>query len=599
MDGMTGVVRVTGKVLGTAGTQVLSNNIECYENTIPNMLTDRLRNSKFSGPECPQTGVAAEWETRGNGMQGMVCKLVPGQYLSGRESQMIQNFMEHDQAGILQVGVPVRAGERFEVELWARAQYRPVEVTFELKMPGQSGQTCTVNVDQAHWHRVTCEIESPGEGDATFFIVIPGDSRLIIDQVHLRPVGEGPVSQALLDAFDQFPCPVLRFPGGCASCTYHWEHSVGPVHLRPVVDDPVFKYKMHYDFGTDEYLQLCVDKGMRPFITLNTTTATPEDAVGWAAYIRAWYLERDLPVPAAYFGVGNENYGTWELGHMTGQMYVEQLRAFVPGLREVYPEARIAAIGEFSSKGLRDAYTTPWRSLLLEVPELFDMLIVTRYAWGSDDGTMAEKMAAVADRVGEKREDLSQQVQTIRDSGLDCTMGIVEWNYWTRASHNDHEGFFEPNDIRHCLYGAGLINSFCRLGEILEVANYYSLVNTMGMIHSHIGEVEYSDMVKVMNLYADALPGEVLDVEVDAPMVSDSNAALDACFLRKDDKTYGFLVHFGEQDLTVNLESVGKIEAATGITADDILVPVETYTPATEGTTVTLKPRTVVRVICN
>ena len=55
-------IRATGGLLGRAGHQLLSNNIEAYENTIPSMLSDRLRNPKFSGPENAQTGLAAEWE---------------------------------------------------------------------------------------------------------------------------------------------------------------------------------------------------------------------------------------------------------------------------------------------------------------------------------------------------------------------------------------------------------------------------------------------------------------------------------------------------------------------------------------------------------
>ena len=137
---------------------------------------------------------------------------------------------------------------------------------------------------------------------------------------------------------------------------------------------------------------------------------------------------------------------------------------------------------------------------------------MTRYAYAKDTADLNLSMQRVADNVTDKANDLAQQAQTIRDANLSCKMGIVKWNFWTRASHNDHEGFREPNDIRHCLYAAGYINAFSRQGDIMEVANYYSLVNTMGMIQVHDGEVEITDVAKVLNLYAVALPGEVLDV---------------------------------------------------------------------------------------
>jgi alpha-L-arabinofuranosidase len=596
-------IRATGDLLGRAGEQLLANNIEAYETTIPAMLSDRLRNPKFAGPENLQTGIAAEWEPCGNGMTGLACRLVPGMYLSGREAQLIHHYAQHGGAGIVQAGVQVRAGEEFEVELWARAHHHPVTVSVELRLPGQQSPATSKGellVDLAHWQRRTCRLTAPGTGSAYFQLSIPGDCRVVIDQIHLRPVGQSHVSQELLDAFGQFPCPVLRFPGGCVTCTYHWEHGTGPVHLRPVCDDPVFKYKLHYDFGTDEYLDLCVAKGIRPFITLNTTTATPEQAAAWAAYVRNWYASRGLAIPVAYFMFGNENYGTWEIGHMTGAMYVAQLREFVPPVRAAYPEAKMLAIGEFDAYGLRDGEKTPWRRLVIEgAADLFDMLVVTRYSWGSDSLPLAESLHCVADNVADKAADLQCQAQSIRDAKLDCTMGIVEWNYWTRASHNDHAGFYEPNDIRHCLYAAGFLNAFCRLGEIMEVANFYSLVNTMGMLHVHDGQLQLSDLVKVFNLYAPALPGEVLALEVDAPALTDKSKAVDANFLRTGDAMYGFLINFSATDSAeVSLEGVGAIREARGLSATAILEPVTEFVPDVTGAIITLPPMALVRVRC-
>lgn len=594
-------VKATGRILGRAGKQVLSQNIEAYENTVPAMLSDRLRNPKFSGPENPQTGIAAEWEPNNNTMIGLTCRLLPGMYMSGREAQLLHNYTESYTNGILQAGVPVRQGETFEVEIWARAQRRPVQATVELRLPGmRSADNCSghLSFDHGHWHRRTCSIKSPGTGSAYFTISIPGDSTLVIDQVHLRPAGEGHVSRALLDAFGKFPCPVLRFPGGCATCTYHWEHGTGPVELRPVCDDPVFKYKMQYDFGTDEYLELCAANNIRPLITLNTTTATPRDAAAWAAYVRNWYLSRKIPVPAAYFMFGNENYGVWEIGHMTGEMYAAQLREFVPPVRRAYPEARMLAIGEFESGGIRESQKTPWRSVVIEkAADLFDTLVVTRYSGAHHNMPLTESMKCVANDVAAKEADLQVQAESIRAAGLNRTIGIVEWNYWTQASHNDHAGFYEPNDIRHCLYAAGYINAFCRQGEMLETANFYSLVNTMGMIHVRNGEAAFSDLAKVFSLYEPALPGDVMELEFEAPALTENSRMINACFIRKDSSVFGFLVNFSpDTEAEVSLAGLGTVTEAKGITAEAILTPVTAIAPKTGGTSVLMPPMSFVRV---
>lgn len=591
----------TGRTLGRAGVQLLGNNLEAYQNTFPSLLSNRLRNPKFSGPENPQTGIAAEWEPWGNGMQGIFCRLIPGMYLSGREAQLIQNFRETGWGGIVQAGVPVRPGEVYEVEVWGRAQSRPLEVAMDLSLPGQAppeASKAVVLCRHAHWHQMRCRIESPGKGAAHFRICVPGDSRLVLDQVHLRPAGDPPVSPALMRAMGNLPCPVLRFPGGCVSCTYHWEHGIGPVHLRPVCDDPVFKYKVHYDFGTDEYLDLCMACGIRPCITLNTSTSTPEEAAAWAAYIRERYVGKGLLAPPAYFIIGNENYGTWEIGHMTGEMYAAQLHAFVPAVRAAYPEARILAIGEIQSDGLREGYRTPWRSVVMEqAAGLFDMLVVTRYAWGRDLPTLAENLQGVAERVAEKAQDIREQAGAIRQAGLGCTLGVVEWNYWTRASHNDHAGFFEPNDIRHCLYAAGLLNAFARMGGILELANYYSLVNTMGMIHLRAGELTLSDVVKVFDLYAPALPGEVLELGCDCPMLAAGVPALDVMAVKGDRGLFAFLVNYrADVPAEVDLSALGTPLEARGLRADSILEQVQEVSPQARGTRLTVPSAALVRV---
>ena len=600
---MKTTISVTDKRVARATELIIGNNIEAYENTVPRMLSNRLRNPKFAGPGNHQTGIAPEWEPIGNTMQTFSARLIPGVYLSGREAQQIHNFSETSMQGILQHGVTVRKGERYEVEIWARAQHRPVVATVCLHFSGHEVPKASqgeLSIDHAHWHRRTCLIDAPGDGHAYFKITIPGDSRIIIDQIHLRPVGQTHVSQEMLDAFDAFPCPILRFPGGCATCTYHWEHGTGPVHLRPVCDDPVFKYKMHYDFGTDEYLELCVARKMTPQITLNTTTATPEDAAAWAAYVRQWYASRKLPIPAAYFMFGNENYGTWEMGHMTGEMYVAQLREFVPAVRAAYPEARMMAIGQVMSGGIRSGQATQWRDVVIkEAADLFDVLVVTRYAWAKDTLDISATMGVVADNVDYVTNDLAEQVKIVRDAKLSCKIGIVEWNLWTRASHNDHEGFYEPNDIRHCLYAAGYINAFSRQGDMMEVANYYSLVNTMGMIHVHDGAVEISDVAKVFNLYADALPGDVLDITYAAPELTEKSKTIDANVIRTKKGAYVFITNYSAtQSMTATLDGVGEIQEARGIKAKAILTPVTEFTPICKDTAVTVPPMSFVRIVC-
>jgi len=595
---MQTTLRSTGNIQHHASELLLGNNIEAYENTIPSLLSDRLRNPKFAGPEHHQTGLAPEWEPCGNNMPGYICKLVPGMFLSGAESQLVRNFMESGDCEIIQTGVCFHAGEELEVEIWARAMHRPVQLTLGIRESYANGKWYDmqkVTVDRAHWHRYTARLRCPVEdANGTFSIFISPDSAILLDQVHLRPVDEPLVSQAFLAAFAQLLCTVLRFPGGCVSCSYHWESGIGPAHLRPVQDDPTFKWKVHYDFGTDEYLELCSARGMRPFITLNTTSATAAAAAAWAGYVRQWYVDRALPVPEAYFMLGNENDCMHEQGHMTGEMYVTQLRDFSPALRRAYPEARLIAIGRFEeSFPLRAGHGTTWRPrLLAEVPELFDLFAVGYYATVYQRSPLREIAAEILTHLRAMETMILEAAKSMRDGGKSPAINIYEWNLWCTATHNDRRGFFEPMDMRHCLFAAGVMGMLCRQADVVEVANHYSLVNTMGTLRVHNGRAECTDIVKVFQLYADALPGAVLEVQQ-----LDAEDTLQVTIIERDNHVYAFLINWHcDEAATVHLEEYGPIQQATGLRAVEIESPVEIFTLEFTDHSVTVPPLTIVRV---
>lgn len=604
---MEATVRISDRVLHRADEMRLGSNIEAYENTIPWMLSDRLRNPKFSLPEDPQTGIAWGWEPLGGrtkAMNTVFCKVVPGMSLSGAESQVVCDRTEGGGGGVVQTRVTVWAGERLEVEFWARTRDTPTDVTVTLRPCSGTEPaygSATLAVDTPYWARYSAVFDPIPHDDDTAWLclAIGGDSYVWFDQVHLRPVGEGVVAQALLDRFDSLVCPTLRFPGGCVSCNYIWQHGVGPVHRRPIQDDPIFKHKVYYDFGSDEYLALCRDKGIRPFITLNVSSATPEDCAGWAAYCRHWWQEQGLEPPPAYFMFGNENYGNWEIGHMTGPMYAKLLAAFVPGVRAAYPEARVMAIGEVESQGVRADQASPWlETVVTAAAAHFDILAVTRYQRCAYGGDCDARLRAVAEGVRKNRDSLQPLFEALDRHGLDRKVAVVEWNYWADTSHADNQNFREANDIRHCLFAAGMFNLYARLADRIEVANHYSLLVTMGALHIRNGRLEETDLLQVFDLYGPAFPGEVFEVSVEAPLYSERQAAVDALALRADGRAYVFLVNFhAGEAATVRLSGLpGTIREGVVLSATGLNTPLSRADLSVEADAVLLPPMSLARL---
>ena len=72
--------------------------------------------------------------------------------------------------------------------------------------------------------------------------------------------------KATLDALRALQPPVIRWPGGCYTDTYHWRDGVGPQSERKTTFNENFAtYELDdHSFGTDEFLRLCEMLGAEP-----------------------------------------------------------------------------------------------------------------------------------------------------------------------------------------------------------------------------------------------------------------------------------------------------------------------------------------------
>jgi hypothetical protein len=83
---------------------------------------------------------------------------------------------------------------------------------------------------------------------------------------------------------------------------------------------------------------------------------------------------------------------------------------------------------------------------------------------------------------------------------------VTEWNLWRRASHYDGQGFLEPYDVTHGLYVAAALAHFCRLAPDLELANFYNLLNLMGLWIARGATVAATPAVDVFRLFGRLCP---------------------------------------------------------------------------------------------
>jgi alpha-N-arabinofuranosidase len=91
-------------------------------------------------------------------------------------------------------------------------------------------------------------------------------------------------------------------------------------------------------FGTDEFMRYCELVGAEPYLCVNVSTGTMEEAQAWVGYCNGtgetyWANQRranghDEPYRVRLWGLGNEMYGAWQIGQLSAADYVTAARQF-------------------------------------------------------------------------------------------------------------------------------------------------------------------------------------------------------------------------------------------------------------------------------
>ena len=135
---------------------------------------------------------------------------------------------------------------------------------------------------------------------------------------------------------------VIRYPGGNFASGYHWEDGVGPIETRKEVLDHAWNTIEPNLIGTDEFLQLCVQMGWEPMLTVNLGSGRAEEAAAWVVHcrrhrggVRLWCL-------------GNEMDGDWQIGHAPAPEYVSRASDAARAMRSVESDIKLVACGSSS-----------------------------------------------------------------------------------------------------------------------------------------------------------------------------------------------------------------------------------------------------------
>jgi alpha-N-arabinofuranosidase len=237
-------------------------------------------------------------------------------------------------------------------------------------------------------------------GDAALEITGIGNGNFHIGTVSLMPAdnvqGFRPDTTALLR---QLHSGFWRLPGGNFLSNWSWYDSVGDIDKRPPVFDYAWNAMQTNDVGMDEFMTLCKLIGVEPYISVNAGFGDAHSAAEEVEYMNgsantrlgAMRARNGHPDPyhVKFWDIGNEPYGTWQLGRTDLKYYALKHNEFARAMRAVDPSITLLASG-----AMPDEMTVTGQTRALHLKEIQAQFGsdgdftggLLAHSWGNFDG---------------------------------------------------------------------------------------------------------------------------------------------------------------------------------------------------------------------
>lgn len=441
----------------------------------------------------------------------------------GQHSPQIQ-----EGAGIRQLDLGVRQGLDYVGHLWARPegpQSAQIEVTLVWGDDGTDRQSTSLRFEPGDYARQTFTFtptRTVPRGASLEIRVLEGT--LSVGTVSLMPGDNVRGMRAdTLAVLKQLKGTIYRWPGGNFVSGYNWRDGIGDRDRRPPRKNPAWTGVEHNDFGTDEFLDFCHEIGTEPMIAVNTGFGDAYSAAQWVEYTNAnvetmagsWRATHGHaePYDVRYWSVGNEMFGTWQLGFMQLHQYVLKHNEVAEAMWEVDPELVLVGVGALEAINEQHdpqqvERDVGWSRGMLEgsgdhMDLISEHVYVGRTPW-SDTGRIdiSEHVLTARNAIRQKAQG-HRELQATLDSlnGRVVPIALDEWNYW----HRDYV-YGELGCVYDLADGLGLavgLHELFRQSDIITMANYAQTVNVIGAIKTTRIAAEMETTGLVLQMYRD------------------------------------------------------------------------------------------------
>jgi alpha-N-arabinofuranosidase len=431
--------------------------------------------------------------------------------------------------GVAQERLGLVAGQRYvgRVVLAGDASAAPVRVRLAWGGGASDGRNLTVDRLGPDYATVPFEFTAGGSTDnGRLEIVGSGEGRFRIGAVSLMPAdnvkGWRRDTLALLRDLGS---PVYRWPGGNFVSGYDWKDGVGERDRRPPRKNPAWKGIESNDVGLDEFLALARELGTEPYIAVNTGLGGIESAAEEIEYANGsaetpmgkWRAKNGHPEPYAvkWWGIGNEMYGDWQLGHMPLPEYIKKHNRVVEAMRAKDRAMKAVAVGAVGD----------WtREMMTHGAGHMELLSEHTY-WQDEDDVPAHVAQAVAAirKIADAHRAYRRDLPSLK--GKDIRLALDEYNYW--YGPNEYGELGTRYFLQDGLGVAASLHEMFRNSDLFFMANYAQTVNVIGAIKTTKTQAEMEPTGLVLQLYRRQF-GTVPVAVSGAPAPLDASAALTA-----------------------------------------------------------------------
>lgn len=278
----------------------------------------------------------------------------------------------------------------------------------------------------------------------------------------------------------ELDAPVYRWPGGNFVSGYDWKDGIGDPDRRPPRKNPAWKGIEHNDFGIDEFMIYCRELDTEPLIVVNSGLGNVDSAVEELQYangpvdspggkLRAANGHPE-PYSVKWWGIGNEMYGDWQLGHIPLEEYVRKHNTYAEAMRAVDPSIKLIGVGA----------TGVWSETMLgQCADHMDLL--SEHFYVQDRKNVASHVRQIPQSIRAKVEAHRHYHETIPAlAGKSIPICMDEWNYWYGPQPYGELGtqYF----LKDALGIAAGLHEYFRSSDVVFMANYAQTVNVIGCI---------------------------------------------------------------------------------------------------------------------